>query len=291
MKRLLGVFCMAFILCVSAAVVSAAPIRLAVLRFDSITQQAQKDNIGRIVSERMISAAVKSGFFQVVERHMIDQVFSEMEFGETELSGTNAQKLGFMLNAEYVLLGSVSQLGGELNIEARLVQVSNGSIILAENGYSRASLSQITEAASGVMDRIVRLLRKDDSGEDDLQQVNAFLNKLFVLYLRNDMDVLRQYYADPVAFYGQGNWPLDKVIKEKKRYVKRWPRREGQIYNLRVSPQGNGTYLVTYEMRWKVSSPARKKTRSGTLEARLRLKKEGGSIKVVGESSKVLSRD
>ena len=283
---------------------------IAILSFDAITEDAKRDNKGRVVSERLTTAAVKSGLFDVVERHMVEQLFSEMEFGESELSGPAAQKIGHLLGAEYVLIGTVAEFGGEMSIDARLVRVADGSITLAENSFSSPTLSGITQATALIMQKIVAVLAPDKAPApppaqsaavpppkvtqqpvvDDNAAMREFLNRLFALQLTNDMDTLGKLYGDPVLYYDQGKVSRKRIIREKKAYVKRWPRREGQVYDLTITPTGTpGISKANYILRWRVTNDQR--DLSGTAAVELLLQRQGNAISIVGEKSSVVARD
>jgi len=277
------------------------PMRIAIVAFEAITEDARRNNKGRIVAERLTTAAVKSGLFEVVERHMVEQVFSEMEFGNAKLSGTDAQKLGHLLEAQYVLLGTVAEFGGELSIDSRLVQVRDGAIVLAESISATPSLIGIIQAATTLMDRMVQVIAPSrDTGSVDAfpsytvpntrALILEFLEKLFALQQTNDLDSLARLYGDPVLFYDQGEISRERIIREKRAYMKRWPRRSHQVYDLRISDTDRpDVKRADYNMRWRVSNDER--TLSGTLSAWLLLEVQDGRVHIVGESSKVTSRD
>lgn len=292
MWRIVLVFSFAlFLVC---GPVYSATMKVAVVAFDSITKSAAENNFGRIVSEKLSLAAVQSGSFSVVERHMVDQVLSEMEYGNSGLSGSNAQKIGTLVNADYVMLGTVAQLGSELDIVVKVVAVESGEIVLAENGYAQASLKSVAVVTNEIVERMSRIISGESAGSSTKSivvnsKINDFLAELFDCYLQNDMDILRKYYADVVMFFDQGQLSLEKIIAEKKKYLRRWPRRESQIYNLKVVKGEDGVFRVNYNMHWRVSNESR--SLSGTLEAELVVAEQNGVLRVVGENSRVLTRD
>lgn len=311
LRRLAMAWLWCCLLCCVAAPALAAPepLRIAIVTFDAITEDARRNNKGRIVSERLITAAVKSNLFEVVERHMVEQVFSEMEFGDSGLSGPDAQKLGHMLGAEYVLLGTVAEFGGELSIDSRLVRVGDGTIVLAESVFAAPTLSSMTKAAGTLMSKIEYLLDPNAApppatqaskpaqqssqaaqGPTERQILEAFMTTLFSVQQSNDIDFLEKMYGDPVLYYDQGEVSRARIIREKKAYMKRWPDRSQQAFEMRFSDTGRqGFKQVSYKLRWRVSNS--KRTLSGVSACELLLMVRGAEVHIVGESSKVISRD
>lgn len=135
-----------------------AAIRIAILEFDAVNEEARQSNKGRIISEKITTEAVKSDKFEVVERHLIQRILDENRFGDSGISGTVAQQIGQMLGANAVMTGSVSQYKGELSIDARLIDVNDGRILMAEEAFARDDLQGIAAAARQVYRNMVGII-------------------------------------------------------------------------------------------------------------------------------------
>lgn len=135
--------------------------RVAIIAFDSVVPGEQNRQTGRIVSEMLTTAAVKSRVFSIVERQLIKRVMHEMEFGDSGLSGSDAQKIGSLVGADAVLSGTVTVMGEDLRIDARLINVKDGQILHAESSYARSDLKSIGNAADNVMQKMVAALYPD----------------------------------------------------------------------------------------------------------------------------------
>jgi|GEM_PF-2433155 len=156
----------ALICCASAALAAPpeAPAnkrKIAILEFQTVSDAASQSVKGRIVSEKITTAAVKSGLFEVVERHLIQRILDENEFGKDGISGTTAQKIGALLGADAVLTGVVTEYKDQLSIDARLIDVASGRIIMADEAYARNDLQGITEASKTVYAKMTGVLRPD----------------------------------------------------------------------------------------------------------------------------------
>lgn len=126
----------------------AKPYRIAILEFEPVTSEAEKDNLGRVSAEFLITAAVNSGAFGVVERAALKKVLDETHFGQgTASPGLAAQTIGGMVGAQGVLTGSVAKNGGSVRLDARLIDVASGNIVAARNAYAKADLRSIATAA------------------------------------------------------------------------------------------------------------------------------------------------
>lgn len=124
------------------------PYRIAILEFDPVTAEAEKDNLGRVSSEFLLTAAVNSGTFGVVERAAIKKVLDEMQFGQgSSAPGSVAQAIGGMVGAQGVLTGSVAKTGQSVRLDARLVDVASGNIVAARSAYAKGDLRSIATAA------------------------------------------------------------------------------------------------------------------------------------------------
>jgi len=127
------------------------PPSVAILAFDSLSNNGNRTDTGRMVSEMLTTAAVKSGCFAVVERHLLDKVLEEIYYGRRESKVSMVQKIGDLVGADVVLSGSVVEMGGELRIDARLVRVEDGAVVYAESAYAKTRLQSVAKAAEQII--------------------------------------------------------------------------------------------------------------------------------------------
>ncbi len=136
----------------------AARLKMAIVAFDTVNELAKEEGWGRQVSEMLTTAAVNTGSFDVVERHLLEKIMSEQAMGDREQGFTSvAQSVGNMVGADYLLSGSVFKSPrGQLRVDARVVDVANGEIIVAKSFLSSDSLSSLSAAAKKLMKQIVK---------------------------------------------------------------------------------------------------------------------------------------
>jgi TolB-like protein len=76
--------------------------------------------------------------FRVVERSPVEQVVSELRMSNTQsFSPVAAERMGHLVGAQYLLLGSSLTFDGQIQISARLVRVETGEVVFAENRVGR----------------------------------------------------------------------------------------------------------------------------------------------------------
>jgi len=150
MRKLALLLIILILTCPAWAFAQAKPklYKIAILEFDPVTTEAEKENLGRVSAEFLITAAVNSGSFGVVERAALKKVLDEMQFGQGSNSpGTAAQAIGSMVGAQGVLTGSVAKTGNSVRLDARLIDVVSGNIVAARNAYAKSDLRSIATAA------------------------------------------------------------------------------------------------------------------------------------------------
>lgn len=179
MKRFTG---LAFSLLVFASLTSAQQPkkRVAVLNFDYGTVQSTvaaifgtDQDVGKGISDLLITQLVKSGNYIVLERSAIDKVIGEQNFSNSyRADPATAAKIGRVLGADAIILGSITQFGRSdktqtigggalggitgrfgiggiqrrkakavVDISARIVDVNTGQILAAAEGTGESTRS------------------------------------------------------------------------------------------------------------------------------------------------------
>ncbi len=120
--------------------------KIAVLDFNLQGNNFETKDMGKIVAEWFITALVKEGRFEVVERGMLQKIIAEQRLGLSGVVDENtATQLGKILGVKVVITGTVMKLQNITEINARIIDVESASIITAENvrSTSTASLQQL----------------------------------------------------------------------------------------------------------------------------------------------------
>lgn len=154
--------------------------RVAVLNFDYATVQNEvsaifgtNQDVGKGVSDLLVDQLVKSGNYIVLERQAIDKVLGEQNFSNSyRADPTTAAKIGRLLGADAIILGSITQFGrddktqsfgggafggisrkyglgglqrrkakAEVGLSARIVDVNTGQILAVAEGQGESARS------------------------------------------------------------------------------------------------------------------------------------------------------
>lgn len=108
--------------------------KIAVLDFQLQGEKFNIDDMGVIVAEWFITAMVREGRFDVVERRLLQKILSEQELAMSGVVDANsATQIGKLLGVKVIITGSVMKLRDVIEINARIIDVESASIIAAEN--------------------------------------------------------------------------------------------------------------------------------------------------------------
>jgi len=126
--------------------------KIAVLDFQLQGETFDNPDMGTIVAEWFITAMVREGRFDVVERRLLEKVLNEQKLAMTGIvDASSASQIGKVLGVKVVITGSVMKLHNIIEINARIIDVENGSIITAENvrALSSTNLQDLVIQMSG----------------------------------------------------------------------------------------------------------------------------------------------
>jgi TolB-like protein len=132
-----------FVACATSAQVgwaappaAARPATVAILYFDYGGKTADLDVLRKGLAQMLISDLTGQDGWQVVERERLEAVLTEQKLGKTgKLDKATVAKLGKLLGARYLVMGSYFDLLGALRVDARLVSVQTGEI-LGSTGFT-----------------------------------------------------------------------------------------------------------------------------------------------------------
>ena len=145
--------------------------KIAVLDFELCGDKFSTDGLGSMVAEWFVTALVKDGRFEVIERAMLQKIITEQKLGETGVvDDSSASRIGKILGVKVIISGSVLNLGKMVEINSRIISVEDGTISAAESikGPVGGDLQKIVEDLTA---KIVRnfpltgyVVKKDATG-------------------------------------------------------------------------------------------------------------------------------
>lgn len=160
--------------------------RIAVLDFDYATVMSSSSamfgsnvDIGKGITDLLVTGLVKDGTFSIIERQALDKLMAEQNFSTSQRADpTSAAKLGKLLGVDAIIVGSITQFGNEtkktnigggggtwggyglggvghsksnanVGITARIVNVDTGEILAVAEGAGTSSRSSTSLLGGG----------------------------------------------------------------------------------------------------------------------------------------------
>ena len=81
----------------------------------------------------MAQSLLSSGHFRLVERVQLNKVLDELNLDRSSyIDPSSAQRIGHLIGAQYLGIGSFQVFRGEMRLNARLIRVETGEIIAAD---------------------------------------------------------------------------------------------------------------------------------------------------------------
>jgi TolB-like protein len=150
------------------------PMTVAVLDFVNINGEVSV--LGRYFAEASINHLVKNPRFRVVERFQIEQIMAEQDFSSSDyVSEETASRLGRMLGAEAVVMGTLTKTGLHINVNMKFVDTNTGAIL--STGKSRLSGSNYRKMYSQILSAATVHVGTQKDVESDLvmNEITAML--------------------------------------------------------------------------------------------------------------------
>lgn len=117
----------------AANIVKEAPegrqLRVAVADFPDL--QGVTSALGRYIASRLTTRLAQSPKFFVIERQRLGQILAELKFGMSDLvDPAKVKQLGRMVGVEAVVVGTVADLGNQVDIDARMIEIETTHMLL-----------------------------------------------------------------------------------------------------------------------------------------------------------------
>lgn len=95
--------------------------RVAILDFDYSTVRTSTAalfgtdiDVGRGISDMLVTSLVNDGTYSIIERAMLDQILAEQEFANSDRADSrSAAQIGRVLSVDAIIVGSVTQFGND----------------------------------------------------------------------------------------------------------------------------------------------------------------------------------
>jgi TolB-like protein len=105
--------------------------RVAVVDFPDL--QNVTSDLGRYIANRLTTRLGQSTKFLVIERQRLTQVLAELKLNMSDLvDPEKAKRFGQMVGVDAIVVGTVSDLGNQVDLDARIIEIETNRMILGE---------------------------------------------------------------------------------------------------------------------------------------------------------------
>ena len=188
----------------------APPDPVAVLPFKNLNDDPGLDWLKVGIAETMVSDLKKSGKARVVERDQIDRALAELALQNAPGSEeSTAARVGKLVGARTIVLGSFQRADKDLRINARFVEVETGVILDAAK--TTGKLSDVFTLQDEIVDKLLgRAARERPTRKTTAKTVDAY--KMYALSLSTSSAAEKvDYLKKSVAIDPDFTYALDDL--------------------------------------------------------------------------------
>jgi len=104
--------------------------RITVAVTDFVDLQGQTSELGRYIAERLTTRLSQLPKFRVIERRRLSPILNELRFSMSDLvDPAKAKQFGKLLGVEALVLGTISDVGSTVDIDARVIEIETSNIL------------------------------------------------------------------------------------------------------------------------------------------------------------------
>jgi len=182
--------------------------------------------LGRYVAEELVTALFARGA-SVVERSLLDRTFSELEMGMTDLMNpAEVKRFGRLVGAQAIIVGTLTDLGQTIKLNARVVEVETGQVIGAAATVVQKEASVETMLAQDVPARkLKRPTPRSEQGQSPQPKADPiFFSEDFSRYDNGDPlpawgpNIIVRRFADGRSWLGS-QVPGTHVVRQSVGYA------------------------------------------------------------------------
>lgn len=105
---------------------------IAVMPFENSNARAQEQGLGKVIAAMLGTHLRNETNFVVLERSYLHRILEEQQFSQMGLTEPLRKKLRQLYAVEVLLVGDVSEVGGLIQIDLRLISTETGEVVVAE---------------------------------------------------------------------------------------------------------------------------------------------------------------
>lgn len=105
------------------------PLRVVIIPFRNLSEKAEDQWLGNSFAESLTMGLLKVKALQVIERGQLDAIVKEQNMGQSaRVDEQSAPRLGKLLGAKLVVMGSFQKVGDQLQANVRFVDAETGEV-------------------------------------------------------------------------------------------------------------------------------------------------------------------
>jgi len=114
---------------------------IAIIDFEGI---GVSNDEARALTQRLTSEMITLEAYQVVERSEMKRLLDEQKFQYSGCVDTKcAVEIGRMIGAKYMVVGSISKVGGSYNLDSRMISVETGESYISAQFTSNGKIDKV----------------------------------------------------------------------------------------------------------------------------------------------------
>lgn len=114
--------------------------QVAVMNFTEINGQETEE--GKLLAQQITTRLIEKGVLKVIERQQLDKVIKEQELKASGITETQDQDIGKVLNVDAIIVGTITQINEDEEINARMIDVKTGEILCVANAKKQLRLRE-----------------------------------------------------------------------------------------------------------------------------------------------------
>lgn len=135
------------------------PLRVVILPFENLTQKSEDQWLSNSFAESLTMGLLQVKALEVIERSQIKQIMKEQSFSQTDLvDPSSAPKLGKLMGAQIVVIGSYQKVGQQLQANVRLVDTETGQIDPQRFARINGNFEQIFDLQEDLAQKLIQNL-------------------------------------------------------------------------------------------------------------------------------------
>jgi len=198
--------------------------KIAVIEFSDLNDNV--NNLGRFLAEELINELMKdkkAKGYEIVERRQLNKVLRQLKLSSSGLLDPKSMKaVGKILNVDAIVTGSLTDLGNDIKVNARIISVESAKIIATAStkipkvGSVATLMGQnsvkVTSGSTSSSSRGTKQVSKNHKGKYFFENDDVLIEYKRMQKKGNDV----VFY---VTFFNKTNKPLEVEYYLKKSYL------------------------------------------------------------------------